>query len=105
MRASALAEPPPEAPAEEPPSEEELLAQIAALDVRQLVLSTMLTLASLAHGKLAAGDREQARLAIDALAALLPLLGDGVDEQMVRGLRDTLAKLQIAFADGAPNGS
>ena len=58
------------------PGAEEMMAQIAALDVRQLLLSTVMTLASLAYGKLAPETRDlaDAQLAIDALRALLPLL-------------------------------
>lgn len=83
------------------PTPEEMLAQINSLDVRQLLVSTVMTLASLAYGKLDAGDREQARVAIEALAALIPVLGDGVDETTTRDLRAALANLQVAFADAS----
>ena len=75
-----------------------MMQQIAALDVRQLLLSTVMTLASLAYGKLDSGDRDQARVAIEALSALIPVLGDGVEEQVTRDLRAALANLQVAFA-------
>ncbi len=92
---SALAEPTPE----------DLLAQINALDVRQLLVSTVMTLASLAYGKLDAGDRDQARVAIEALTVLIPVLGDGVDEATTRDLRAALANLQVAFAEAAAGAS
>jgi hypothetical protein len=96
---SALADAGPGAP---DPSAEELLGQIASLDVRQLLLSTVMTLASLAYGKLDAGERDQARVAIEALAALIPVLADGVEEDVTRDLRTALANLQVAFASAAP---
>jgi hypothetical protein len=56
-------------------------------------------LASLGFGKLAPDvkDLEQARLAIDALAALLPLLEDDA----ARDIQQVLTNLRLAFAEAA----
>jgi hypothetical protein len=55
--------------------------------------------ASLAYGKLApeVRDLEQARLAIDALKALVPVL----PEDRSRELQQLVANLQLAYADAA----
>ena len=55
--------------------------------------------ASVAYGKLAPDlrDLEQARLAIDALRALLPL----IPEEHRRDIQEVAANLQLAYADAA----
>jgi hypothetical protein len=74
---------------------DKLAEQIAQLKVDDLLAGTASTLASMAYAKLAAGERDQARQAIDALAALLPLLQDA---DVKRDLGAALANLQVAFA-------
>jgi hypothetical protein len=56
-------------------------------------------LASLAYGKLAPDlrDLDEARLAIDALRALLPL----VPEEHRRDIQEVVTNLQLAYADAA----
>ena len=50
------------------------LAEVAGLDVKQLLMGAASTLASLAYAKLERNDLAQAKLAIDGVSALLPLL-------------------------------
>ena len=77
------------------PKLEDLIEQIRGMKLAQFLFSTTVTLASLAFGKLEAGELDEARLAIDALAVLVPLLeGDAK-----RDLGQTLANLQLAYAD------
>ena len=61
------------------PSAEELVAELRKAKVSDLLVHTCSLLASLAFGKLAPDlrDLDQARLAIDALKALAPLLEEG----------------------------
>ena len=64
------------------------------MKVAQFLYSNAVTLASLVFGKLEAGELDEARLGIDALAALVPLLhGDAK-----RDLGQTLSNLQLAYA-------
>ena len=77
------------------PSVEDLIEQIRGMKLAQFLFSTTVTLASLAFGKLEARELDEARLAIDALAALVPLL----DGDARRDLGQTLANLQLAYAD------
>jgi hypothetical protein len=77
-------------------AEEDLQAQIAQLRVDDILVGSASTLASVAYAKLEAGDRAEAKRAIDALAAVIPLLED---ESLRRDLGAALANLQVAFAD------
>ena len=77
------------------PTIEDLIEQIGGMRLAEFLLSTAVTVASLAFGKLGAGELDEARLGIDALAALLPLL----DGDARHDLAQTLANLQIAYAD------
>ncbi len=90
-----------ESPAE--PTAEQLVAELRKAKVSDLLLHTSSMLASLAFGKLAPEVREldQARLAIDALDALAPLL----DEGSRRDIQQVVANLKLAYADAvAPGG-
>lgn len=77
------------------PDYEKLAEQIAQLRVDDVLAGTASTLASVAYAKLGAGEREQARRAIDALGAIVPLLEDA---ELKRDFGAALANLQVAFA-------
>ena len=81
------------------PSAEELVAEFQKAKVGEFLVHTCSLIASLGFGKLAAETRdlEQARLAIDALKALQPL----VPQEAGRELQNVVANLQLAFADAA----
>jgi hypothetical protein len=79
--------------AERPP--DDFAEQLAALDIRLFVTSTASTIAGLVYTKLDRRDLPQAKLGIDVLAALTPLL-DGPER---RDLEAALANLQVAYAD------
>jgi hypothetical protein len=90
------------------PSEDELRAQLEEelrkVTVRDVLLQTVVSLVNLAGQRLGLvpemrdqRDLDQARLAIDAVRALLPLLEEHQPEQL-QPVRDALAQLQIAYA-------
>ncbi len=89
------------------PSDEELVRQLEEelkkLKVSDLLVQTLYTVSSLGYRKLSAEDRDldQARLAIEALRALLPVLESEVGEEAVRDFRQVTANLQLAYADAA----
>lgn len=89
------AEPPPQVG----PTADQLVEELRKAKVSDLLVHTSSMLASLAFGKLAPEirDLEQARLAIDALTALGPLL----DEGPRRDIRQVVANLQLAYAEAA----
>jgi len=80
---------------------EQLAEQIRLLKIEDIVLSTVSTLGQLAYAKLDAKEIEQARLAIDAIAALLSTLEGHVDAQVLRDFKQLLANVRLAFADAA----
>ena len=87
--------------ADEPPTEDELRAALDRVAVSDVLLPTLATVASVGFHKLTpeARDLAQARLAIEALRALEPVLREGgVDEAVVRDLEQARSNLQLAFA-------
>lgn len=81
--------------------QEDFAEQLAALDLGLLLASTASTIASLAYTKLERGDLPQAKLGIDALVALVPLL----EADARRDLGAALANLQIAYSARVAPGS
>jgi hypothetical protein len=88
-------------------SDDELLQRVEEelkkLKVSDLLMQTLYTVSSLAYRKLSAADRDldEARLAIEALRALLPVLEGSVPEDVVRDFRQVTSNLQLAYADAA----
>jgi hypothetical protein len=76
---------------------EALQEQLASFSVEQFLISAASTIASLAYAKLERDDLPQARKAIDALAALAPLL----EGELAADLGLALTKLQVAYAEAA----
>ena len=78
---------------------EELVEELRKAKVSDLLVHTSSMLASLAFGKLAPDirDLDQARLAIDALKAIGPLL----DEGPKRDIQQVVATLQLAYVEAA----
>ena len=74
---------------------EALQAQLAAFSVEQFLVSAASTIASLAYAKLERRDLDEARKAIDALAALVPQL----EGELADDLALALTRLQLAYAD------
>jgi hypothetical protein len=88
---------------EEKPDEltpEELLEHIRRMKVSDLLLSTISTVAQLGYAKLdpAGRDLDQAKLAIESLRALVPVLEGSVPEEVVRDFNQVTANLQLAYA-------
>jgi hypothetical protein len=88
-------------------SDEQLIQQLEEelkkLKVGDLLVQTLYTLSSLGYRKLSEEDRDldQARLAIESLRALLPVLEGAVDEGIVRDFKQVTSNLQLAYADAA----
>ena len=82
---------------------EELQAELRRLKVSDLLLQTLYTVSSLGYQRLSgeAKDLEQARLAIEALKALLPVLEGAVPEEATRDFRQVLTNMQLAYASAA----
>ena len=83
------------------PTDEELLDQFRQLRVSDLLAQTATMLVSLAEGKLQTKELDEARLAIDALRALGPVLAEAVPAEYRNALESALAGLQLSFASAA----
>ncbi|MGE5689796.1 MAG: hypothetical protein ACM33B_04500 [Pseudomonadota bacterium] len=90
------------------PSIEEVVEAIRAMKVADLLQSTTFTFAQLAFAKLDEPTRDlgEARRAIEALRALLPLVDETLSEEVARDLHSTVANLQLVYAQvaGQPKG-
>ncbi len=83
------------------PSEDELREALDRIGVADVLLNALSATASLGFRRVSteARDLEQARLAIEALRALEPVLREGgVDEALVRDLEQARTNLQLAYA-------
>jgi hypothetical protein len=112
-RAAPPAEPPPgPAPPAAPEAGDEALwtpeqeaearrfaQQVVETPSRDWVLNTAVTLANVAAAKLEAGLVEDSQVAIDALAGIVDSAGPGLGDAE-SPLRQTLAQLRMAFAQG-----
>jgi hypothetical protein len=79
---------------------DELQAELAKLKVSDLLLQTLYTVSSLGYHRLSgeAKDLDQARLAIEALKALMPVLEGSVPDEAMRDFQQVLANMQLAYA-------
>jgi hypothetical protein len=83
------------------PTEEELREALDRVGVADVLLQALTATASLGFRRVSpeARDLGQARLAIEALRALEPVLREGgVDDAVVRDLEQARANLQLAYA-------
>jgi hypothetical protein len=83
------------------PTDEELREALDRVGVADVLLQALTATASLGFRRVSpdARDLGQARLAIEALRALEPVLREsGVDDAVVRDLEQARANLQLAYA-------
>jgi hypothetical protein len=97
-----------ESGAEQPDlSQEELLARLeeeyAKLKVADVLVQTVFTVSSLGYRSLGEDHRDldQAKLAIDALCALVPVLKDALPVEITRDFDQVIANMQLAYAKAA----
>jgi hypothetical protein len=86
--------------ADEEINEQDLFEVLQQLRVSDLLVQTLSTVSSLAYHRLAEEHRdlEQARLAIEALRALVPVLAGSIPAELTRDFEQVLANLQLAYA-------
>ena len=95
----------------EPPgevSQEELLDALRQLQVSDVLVQSLSTISSLAFHRLSEEHRdlEQARLAIEVLRAVQPVLRESLPAELARDFEAVTANLQLAFASAVgPNAS
>jgi hypothetical protein len=97
-------------------SEEQLAQQLAEelrrLRIEDVVIQTLITISSIGYRRLGLTeetrddrDLQQAKLAIDTMTALTPVLEDVVPEDLVRDFNQSVAALQLAYAQAAGEGA
>ena len=87
-----------------PPGEvtqEQLLDALRQLKVSDVLVQSLSTISSLAFHRLSEEHRdlEQARLAIEVLRAVQPVLRESLPPELARDFEAVTANLQLAFAD------
>ena len=80
---------------------EQIAEELRKLSVADLLVANATTFAQVAYAKLGEQDVAQARLAIDGLRAIVPLLAGAIPEQAHRDLQQVVTNLQLAFASVA----
>jgi hypothetical protein len=98
-------------------SDEEQLAQQLAEELRRLrvedvVIQSLITISSIGYRRLGLTedtkedrDLQQAKLAIDTMIALTPVLENVVPEELIREFNQSVASLQLAYAQAAGEGA
>jgi hypothetical protein len=90
------------------PTDEELRDALDRVGVSDVLLNAASAAASLGFRRVSpeARDLPQARIAIEALRALEPVLREGgVDEEVLRDLEQARLNLQLAYAKAMEQGS
>jgi len=98
-------------------NDEEQLAQQLAEELRRLriedvLIQTLITISSIGYRRLGLTedtkddrDLQQAKLAIDTMVALTPVLENVVPEELIRDFNQSVANLQLAYAQAAGEGA
>ncbi len=78
----------------------ELHAELAKISVTDFLLQTLHSISLLAYQRLGGEGRDldQAKLAIDSLQTLVPVLEGSAPEEAMRDFGQVLAGLQLAYA-------
>jgi hypothetical protein len=79
---------------------EQIAEQIKQLKISDLLVTNMSVIAQLGYAKLEPGSRdlEQARVAIEALRALVRVLEGTAEPDVLRSFGQAVANLQLAYA-------
>ena len=97
---------------ERPPAEEDaefaarLEEELKRVKISDVLVQTLYTLSSLGYHKLSGEHRDlpQARLAIESLRALLPVLKGEAPAEVVRDFEQVVANMQLAYAAAVKDG-
>jgi hypothetical protein len=90
----------------------ELAEELRKLKVEDVLVSVLVQISSIGYRRLGLTeetkeDRDlgQAKLAIDTMKALTPVLGQVVPEELIRDFDSSVANLQLAYAKAAGESS
>ena len=96
--------------------EEQLARQLAEelrrLRIEDVLIQTLITISSIGYRRLGLTedtkddrDLQQAKLAIDTMSAMTPVLEKVVPEELIREFQQSVASLQLAYAQAAGKGA
>jgi hypothetical protein len=100
----------------EHPNEEELARELAEelrrLKIEDVLIQTLITISSIGYRRLGLTeetkddrDLQQAKLAIDTMTALTPVLENVVPQELLQDFNQSVASLQLAYAKAAAEGA
>jgi hypothetical protein len=86
----------------------ELADELRRLRIEDVLIQTLITVSSIGYRRLGLTeetrddrDLQQAKLAIDAMAALTPVLESVVPAELIRDFNQSVANMQLAYAQAA----
>jgi hypothetical protein len=89
----------------------ELAEELRRLRIEDVLIQTLITISSIGYRRLGLTpdtkddrDLQQAKLAIDSMTALTPVLETLVPEELIRDFNQSVASLQLAYAQAAGEG-
>ncbi len=84
---------------------QELAEELRRLKVEDVLIQTLVTVSSIGYRRLGLTedsredrDLEQARLAIETMRAVTPVLEDFIPAELIRDFNQSVANLQLAYA-------
>jgi hypothetical protein len=90
----------------------ELAEELRRLKVEDVLIQTLITISSIGYRRLgltpdtkADRDLQQAKLAIETMTALTPVLESVVPEELIRDFNQSVASLQLAYAKAVGEGA
>jgi hypothetical protein len=90
----------------------ELAEELSRMRIEDVLIQTLITISSIGYRRLGLTeetkddrDLQQAKLAIDTMAALTPVLESVVPDELVRDFNQSVASLQLAYAQAAGEGA
>ena len=90
----------------------ELAEELRRLRIEDVLMQTLITISSIGYRRLGMTedtkddrDLQQAKLAIDTMTALTPVLESVVPEELIRDFNQSVASLQLAYANAAGEGA
>jgi len=90
----------------------ELAEELRRLKIEDVLIQTLITISSIGYRRLGLTeetkddrDLQQAKLAIDTMAALTPVLENVVPEELLQDFNQSVASLQLAYAKAVGEGA
>jgi hypothetical protein len=90
----------------------ELAEELRRLKIEDVLIQTLITISSIGYRRLGLTeetkddrDLQQAKLAIDTMTALTPVLENVVPEELLQDFNQSVASLQLAYAKAVGEGA